>query len=237
VLRVAERLIVASSLVPTTPFLDPRLFEWTAMLEVSWREIRAELDGLLNRHDYLPNFQDIVPHQELLTDDNRWKAFFFVGLGHRADGNCKLCPRTAALLDEIPGLVTAFFSILSPGKRIDPHRGPYRGLLRYHLALRVAEPQDAAGIRVGGEVSHWKEGASLLFDDGYEHSAWNETDGFRAVLFLDVVRPLRWPASRLNSALLRLMSDSPYARTAKRRQDQWAERFRQLGGPGQTSGS
>ena len=27
------------------------------------------------------------------------------------------------------------FSILAPGKRIPPHDGPYKGVLRYHLGL------------------------------------------------------------------------------------------------------
>ena len=49
----------------------------------------------------------------------------------------------------------------------------------------VPEPEDQVGIRVGGEVADWREGASLVFDDTYEHEAWNDTDGTRVVLFVD----------------------------------------------------
>ena len=42
-------------------------------------------------------------------------------------------------------MMTAFFSILAPGKHIPPHRGPYKGLLRYHLGLQV---HDVAGHQV-----------------------------------------------------------------------------------------
>ncbi|MBV8431841.1 MAG: aspartyl/asparaginyl beta-hydroxylase domain-containing protein, partial [Solirubrobacterales bacterium] len=185
-LRGFERYVVRSSLVPTTPFLDPADFPWIAPLEAHWEDIRAELDRVLERRDDLPNFQDISTDQATITDDDRWKTFFLFGYGFRSDANCNRCPRTAQLLEAIPGMTTAMFSILSPGKHIGAHRGPYRGVLRYHLGLRIPSPASAAGISVGGEVRHWEEGKSLVFDDGYEHFAWNDTDGLRAVLFVDV---------------------------------------------------
>ena len=224
-LRGLERYVLRSSLVPTTPFLDPALLPWTAAVERHWPEIRAELDEVLRYRDELPNFQEISVDQATITDDDRWKTFFFFGFGFKSEANCARCPRTTAALELIPGMTTAFFSILSPGKHIEAHRGPYRGVMRYHLGLRVPEPADAAGISVGGQVAHWAEGASLLFDDGYEHYAWNDTDGIRAVLFVDVVRPLRRPAADVNRAVLRAVSVSPFVRDAKRRHTAWEERF------------
>jgi ornithine lipid ester-linked acyl 2-hydroxylase len=225
VLRSFEHAMLRSSLVPTTPFLDPALLPWTADLEAHWPAMRAELDGVLVHHDALPNFQDISTDQATITDDDRWKTFFFFGFGSRSDANCSRCPRTAELLEQVPGMTTAFFSILSPGKHIGAHRGPYRGLLRYHLGLRVPGPVGAAGISVGGEVAHWAEGASLLFDDGYEHFAWNDTDGVRVVLFMDVERPLRRPAADLNRAVIRAVAASPFVTDAKRREAAWERRF------------
>jgi aspartyl/asparaginyl beta-hydroxylase (cupin superfamily) len=105
--------------------------------------------------------------------------------------NCLRCPATAAVLRAIPGVITGFFSILGPGKRLPPHYGPYRGVLRHHLALIVPEPLEKCGIRVDDQTRHWTEGQSLVFDDTYEHEAWNDTDGERVVLFLDIKRPLR----------------------------------------------
>jgi beta-hydroxylase len=88
-------------------------------------------------------------------------------------------------------------------------------------------PQDC-GIKVGGEVRHWHEGETMFFDDGYEHSAWNDTDGTRVVLFLDVIRPLRRPAADVNKALLRAIAWSPFLRDAKRRHEAWERRFERL---------
>jgi beta-hydroxylase len=230
-LRGFERWVLRSSLVPTSPFLDPALLPWTAELEAHWQEMRQELDGVLVHQDALPNFQDISTDQATITDDDRWKTFFLYGFGFRSDANCARCPRTAELIERVPGMTTAFFSILSPGKHIGAHRGPYRGLLRYHLGLRVPGRARAAGISVGGQVAYWEEGGSLLFDDGYEHFAWNDTDGVRAVLFMDVERPLRQPAATLNRALIRAVARSPFVGDAKRRELAWERRFAALTGP------
>jgi aspartyl/asparaginyl beta-hydroxylase (cupin superfamily) len=228
VLRGFERWVLRSSLVPTTPFLDPADFDWVPALEAGWGDIRAELDAVLERQADLPNFQDISVDQATITDDDQWKTFFLFGFGFRSDGNCARCPRTAALLEQVPGMTTAMFSILGPGKHIEAHRGPYRGILRYHLGLRIPEPASAAGISVGGEVRHWAEGKSLVFDDGYEHFAWNDTDGVRVVLFVDVVRPLRRPAAEVNKGLIKAIAVSPFVRDAKRRHEAWEKRFEAL---------
>ncbi len=234
VLRGLEGWILASSLVPTTPFLSPATFDWVAGLEAQWQTIRHELDEILVHRDQLPNFQDISVDQASITDDDGWKTFFFFGYGFRAAANCERCPATAALLEAVPGLTTAFFSILAPGKHIGAHRGPWRGVLRYHLALAVPDPAAAAGIRVGDEVAHWEEGRSLLFDDGYDHEAWNDTAGVRVVLFVDVVRPLRPAAARFNAALIKVIAASPFVRDARARHQAW-ERRAELLRPGPAS--
>jgi beta-hydroxylase len=225
VLHGMERFVLRSSTVPTTPFLSTGTFDWIAEVERHAGEIRAELDAVLAYREDLPNFQDISPDQVSITNDDGWKTFFFLGYGFRADANCARCPQTTAVLDGIPGLTTAFFSILSPGKHIPEHRGPWRGVLRYHLALQVPEPASDAGIEVGGEIAHWEEGRSLLFDDGYEHRAWNDTDGVRVVLFADVIRPLRGPARWLNQALIRVIAVSPFIQEARGRHEEWERRF------------
>jgi aspartyl/asparaginyl beta-hydroxylase (cupin superfamily) len=224
-LHGVERAMLRASTVATTPFLPLATFPWIPELEGSWEVIRGELDGVLAYREALPNFQDISVDQASITADDGWKTFFFVGYGFRSAANCARCPRTAALIDAIPGVTTAFFSILAPHKRIPEHRGPWRGVLRYHLALQVPEPATSCGICVGGEVAHWQEGHSLLFDDGYDHFAWNDTDGVRVVLFVDVIRPLRGPARPLNRGLIEAIGRSPYIQDARSRHEEWERRF------------
>src|SRR5262249_7139877 len=95
--------------------------------------------------------------------------------------------------------------------------GPYRGVVRYHLGLRVPPSPDLVGIRVGTEVAHWQEGGSLVFDDTFEHEVWNDSDEMRVVLFLDFVPPLRQPMETVNRGLIAAIGWSPSVQDAKRR--------------------
>ena len=227
-LQQIERLIVRASLVPTTPFLDPATFPWIRTLEDNWKVIRRELDEVLTYREQLPNFQDISTDQESITDDDRWKTFFFFGYGFKSEANCARCAETTGLLEQIPGMTTAFFSILSPRKHIPDHRGPYKGVLRYHLALMIPEPSESCRIRVDDQFAHWTEGKSLLFDDSYDHEAWNDSEDIRVVLFMDVLRPLKPPIKQLNNFIIRAISKSPYIGDAKKRHLDWEKKFEEL---------
>ncbi|MGI8557133.1 MAG: aspartyl/asparaginyl beta-hydroxylase domain-containing protein [Solirubrobacteraceae bacterium] len=223
-----ERLIARASLVGNRTFLDIEDFPWAARIEQDWELIRAELDGVLEDRELLPNFQDISVDQATITSDDKWKTYFFYGYGFKSEGNCLRCPDTARICAEIPGMKTAFFSILSPHKHIEEHRGPYKGVLRYHLGLRIPEPREGCRIRVEDDIRHWDEGRSLIFDDTYEHEAWNGTDETRVVLFVDFVRPLKFPVNLLNAAVLKAIAVSPFIGDAKRRHTDWEKRFENL---------
>ncbi len=136
-----------------------------------------------------------------------------------------MCPRTAALMREIPGMTTAMISILSPRKHILDHRGPYKGVLRYHLGLIVPEDAEACRIRVGDDVRHWEAGRSMVFDDTFNHEVWNDTDETRVVLFVDVLRPLPFPESLINRAIIKAIGCSPFVLDAKRNQEAWERRY------------
>ena len=230
-LQGVNRVIGRQSELPLQPFYEPADFPWVAPLEANWKTIRAELDAVLAHRSALPNFQDISTDQYQLTDDDRWKTFFFYGYGFRSDANCARCPETTRLIEAIPGMETAMFSIFAPGKRVPPHDGPYKGVLRYHLGLAVPEaPVEQLGIRVGPETRGWREGGSLVFDDTYEHEAWNETDETRVVLFLDVIRPLRQPMRALNAGIIKAIGYSPFIQDAKRRHREWEAEFERATG-------
>ena len=107
----------------------------------------------------------------MLTQDDRWKVFGFYAYGARVDANCRRCPRTTEIIESIPDMTTAMFSVLLPHKHIPPHVGPWKGVLRYHLAVRTPADETAARIRVGSRIEHWHEGRSLVFGDTYEHDS------------------------------------------------------------------
>ncbi len=221
-----ERVLVHYSLVPDVPFPDQAALTWIPELENQWRQIRKELEQVLQRPGDIPNFQDISRDQVNITQDDRWKTFFLYGYGYRMDSNCAKCPETALIVSSIPGMYTAFFSVLAPGKDIPLHRGPYKGVLRCHLGLMVPEPRAQCWIEVGGQKAGWEEGKCLVFDDTYKHQVQNDTTGTRVVLFLDIERPMGFPGSWLNRAVLQLIRLSPFIRDAVKNQKAWE---RQIG--------
>jgi beta-hydroxylase len=117
------------------------------------------------------------------------------------------------------------FSIFEPGKQLPPHRGPYNGVLRLHLGLKVPLPRDSAAIRIATDLHAWEEGRALIFDDAYEHEAWNHADEPRVVLFVDFLKPLRFPANVINRLLLRLALFSPYIREGDQNLRRWERKF------------
>ena len=176
VVAFAERLNLKYSKVGNPPVYDAATFPWVAEIEREWPAMRAELDRVLERQAELPSFQTIATDVKTITKDDHWKTFFLVGFGVRSERNIARCPETWRIVRKVPGLKTAMFSIFEPGKHLPAHRGPYNGVLRLHLALMVPPhgPHELA-IRVGDRICHWQEGKALVFDDAYEHEAWNHT--------------------------------------------------------------
>jgi beta-hydroxylase len=233
VLAPIERFVGARSLVGDSAFLALERFPWSKELERRAEEIRAEIEPLLVDREALPNFQEISRDQAEITDDDRWKTLFLYGYGYKTELASTLCPITTELVERVPGMVTAMFSILSPHKHIPAHRGPYKGVLRYHLGLIVPRRPEACRIRVGEEIRHWEQGAGMVFDDTFEHEVWNDTDELRAVLFLDVLRPLPQPDAALNTLIVKGIAISPFIQDARRNQRAWERRFLERRQPGE----
>jgi beta-hydroxylase len=220
-----ESAVASLSVYGDPPIYDPVTFRWVPELESGWPKIRAELDHVMTYRDQMPSFHEILKEVSTITTDENWKTFFLAGIGMDCSENAKRCPETMRFLRRIPGMKTAFFSILSPHKHIPAHRGAYNGVLRYHLGLLVPEPRERCRIRIGNKICHWSEGKSLIFDDTYNHEVWNDTDGYRVVLFVDFARPLRQPFHAINEALLSLGTLAPFLREAGARQKTWERSF------------
>jgi len=131
----AESMNEKYSINGNPPVYDNSSFPWVKEVESEWLTIRSELEDVMKFRTELPNFHDIVTDIKPISSDNNWKTYFLAGYGIESEQNCKRCPETARILKRIPGMKTAFFSILSPDKHIPAHKGPFNGVLRYHLGL------------------------------------------------------------------------------------------------------
>ena len=110
--------------------------------------------------------------------------------GQDVPRNAARCPTTVSLLRKVPGMQSALFSIIAPGTYIPPHNDPAKGVIRYHLALKVPKDRARCFISVDGQKHHWEEGKGILFDDVFDHWVRNDTDEDRVILFVDILRPL-----------------------------------------------
>ena len=223
--RRIDELLAGQSLVGDPAVFDPGLFPWVPQVEADWKKVREELDALLEHRDLLPNLQDIQPDQMKVSPDDKWKTFVLYGYGIRSERGCARCPETARLLERVPGMTSAWFSILAPGKHIPRHAGITKGMIRVHLALKVPQRAERVRMQVDDQLCHWQEGRCLLFDDSRKHEVWNDTDEERVVLIFDVVRPMR----RLGRAALAvqqwMLRLSPFVRDARRNQLAWEDRI------------
>jgi len=116
-----------------------------------------------------------------------WTVFGLVHKGKYMTENCKKCPKTVELLSQIPGIRVAGFSRLQPKAGIETHcgfTGRRYGALAFHLGLVI--PKEGAWLKCGEDTHYWKKaGDVLIFDDTFPHSAWNESDQERIILYID----------------------------------------------------
>jgi len=174
--------------------LDPDIqFPNSRRFAETWIQMRHEALAIAENLQRVPRFHELMPEQESISaNDNRdWRIFVLKAYGVDVPENLVRCPVTASLLKACPEVLSASFSYLAPGKHIPEHRGPFRGVLRYHLGLSM--PRDAAGrlgavLWVDGVAHRLADGGSLLWDDTFPHEVKNDTDGVRIALLLDVWR-------------------------------------------------
>jgi aspartyl/asparaginyl beta-hydroxylase (cupin superfamily) len=222
--RAVDDFLGRQSLVGDPPVFDPADFAWVKELETGAGAVRRELEALLVDRDRLPTLHEIQPDQGKISYDQAWKTFVLWGFGHRSERNCARCPETTRLLEGLPRLTSAWFSILAPGKHIPKHSGVTKGMVRCHLGLIVPREEERCRMQVADRMCHWEEGRCLLFDDSCKHEVWNDTDQERVVLIIDVERPMRWRGRLVSRLLQRLLRWSPFVRDALRNQRAWEER-------------
>ncbi|MGA0531930.1 aspartyl/asparaginyl beta-hydroxylase domain-containing protein [Hansschlegelia sp. KR7-227] len=210
-----DEMLAKSSLVGNPPVFDAAAFPFTAELCANWEAIRAEAAAVLARED-IPVLPDISPDHGRLGADRKWRSFFLYGYGYKVDANCEKCPRTAELVATVPGLNSAFFSILAPGARIPRHRGVTKSLITCHLGLFVPKDRMAVRMAVDDQMTHWREGECLVFDDTYFHEVWNETDETRVILLVQFRRPLRQPGKAIADAFMAAVRRSPFVQEARK---------------------
>ena len=226
--RFSRRLgtfLAAQSTIPTTPYIDWHHIPEFKYLIDNTDKIREELKGILEHREHLPQWYELSKDQGGFKSTRDWKMFMLFGFRNRLNKNCAKAPITAEMLEKIPGMQTAWFSILGPQSHIKAHRGVTKGILTCHLPLIVPEARDKIAIRVAGEVLHWTEGEMVILDDTYLHDSWNNSDEERVNLIVHVDRPMRWRGQTLHNFFCWVLKKSSYFKEPRKNMTDFEDHF------------
>lgn len=177
---------------------------WCQNLRNNYLDIRQEYLDYIKNHQ-LARFKDVDKTQTKYDiSDIPWQVLFLKVYNVDTD-KTRFFPKTTRLISQIPGCTLAMFSVLHSGKVIPPHRGPYKGVLRYHLTLIAPKDHHLCTIHVNKKPYNWTEGTDVLFDDTYLHHVENKSSDTRVILFLDIKKDFNNIfLDSLNSLLLNL---------------------------------
>lgn len=185
------------------PWFERGEFPWIRAYEAEHANILAEYQNLLvefgatgTETPYVSQAAARDPRWRDLAGSTDWSSVHLFQAGTPQPGVLERCQKTFAALKHLPlargrnHAPEVFFSTLKPGTDLPPHHGLSNAKLTIHLGLDVPRQ---CGIRVGEETRTWREGRCLIFDDSFEHTAWNHDTVPRVVLIADIWNPLLTP--------------------------------------------
>lgn len=161
--------------------------------EVSILETASNLDIIIS--EFLVISQDLdVGWASNQVASGGWHLFHLFNQGVRLEENCKRCPQTTKIIEELPLFMSncafgnVMFSVLLPDTVIDSHCGPTNVRIRCHLPLKAPE---GYFICIAGQERSWKENNVLIFDDSFYHEVYHRGNMLeaRVVLMIDFWHP------------------------------------------------
>jgi aspartate beta-hydroxylase len=164
-----------------------RLTEMIVAFEEAYAQIRAEILALDTSAAAVP-YDHLTVAPEAIRG---WKNLFFLSDYRRDDALLAQVPSLRAVVDRFPveqlDRFELFLSMLDPGTHIPAHFGGGNAKLTLHLPLVI--PEGDCALRVDHETRRWKEGEMAIFDDTFDHEAWNHTGERRAVILFKGYHP------------------------------------------------
>ena len=196
------------------PWYEPSEFPWAEHLAASSEDILTEYRAIggsdSQQLDPYVSASEEAQDWSHLAGKLAWSSYHLLKGGEKVSEHCQACPRTLKAVTELPlaqatgHAPEAFFSVLQPGAHIPPHFGLSNAKLAVHLPLVV---NDECALRVGDEARIWRAGEVLIFDDSFEHEAWNRGDRTRVVLITEVWNPELTDVERAGVGMIMAAAD------------------------------
>lgn len=188
---------------PTKLFYTTTDYPVVKIAEDNWRTIAAEIPPIdLNNLDKYPKRPREAWNNEeakqLVTSmksdwmqgwqgDNVWYNFPLMYHNNVIDEAEKICPKTIAILKQIPFVQIAGFSMLVPKSQLTPHTdktGKQYGSMAFNMPLTPITSDTASLYILDSEYKHIT-GKAVIFDATQTHSADNRSDESRVILYMD----------------------------------------------------
>jgi aspartyl/asparaginyl beta-hydroxylase (cupin superfamily) len=171
-------------------------FPWMQRVADATPQIRAEIDRYLD-DVVMPQVAEVngldpesdeakwsVPGLQ-----GRWRTTILFLMGRWLEPSDHF-PVTRSVTSGIKGVTNVGFTGLDPHSHIDTHVGPNKGGLRFQLPIIVPGEEGDCRIRVTENMIVWHEGEPVVFDLAVNHEVWNDSDGLRILLMMEIVAPM-----------------------------------------------
>jgi len=179
------------------------------------KKLRKNYDKILKEvNDVYNEYELINPgiFDDAFTQENDKYGYYFINYYGNVTKN--IFPTIETIIRSEfckEDVETCFVSIIDGKKDILEHRGPFKGLLRYHFTI-LSDGSDKNFLKVKDKHLFWREKEGFLFDDTFYHKAKKNTNGLRVVLICDIKRKLPWILDKYNLFCLRLLRNSEYVK-------------------------
>ena len=187
--RLANKIFTATSSIPIQPVYE-NIFISKEALKI-WENFEVFRDEAMLVYKDLKTIKGDLFFEDIVKDPNEWTKLYLRWYNDIDQIGAALCPKSAAIIQRMPGVRIAMLSELRPGAKIIPHRGPYRGCLRLHMGLMTPNSDDCF-IMIDDRTYSWRDGHVVLLDDTYFHYVKNNTNEYSVILFCDIDRPMNF---------------------------------------------
>ena len=175
---------------------------------------------------FLDNYKDI--QQEVLDNVSKYSLtqanvfdssfdynpdygyYFLKFSNHNIPNNIPIFPKLYKTLQKCSNIRTCFFSVIRGNKNIPTHRGPSKGLLRFHMPIYNDHPSKNY-LQVRDKKLYWDK-KPFLFDDTFYHKLVKKDNGMRISLICDVERHLPYGLKQLNQLVQDSFTNSDFVK-------------------------
>jgi beta-hydroxylase len=172
-----EPVIINNELYPIAQYLKSHYLNFLSEIRVLWDKPNDDLYGNFDKFD------------EVQFPPRSWKKVVFKIWGIEYNSNVEKFNSIKILLDKFPSITSCFVARLGPKAKVLPHSGETDAIIRFHLALNIPKCENGeCSIKIFGETFNWINGEVFGFNDAFIHEAWNNTDEFRYIIIVDVLR-------------------------------------------------